>query len=70
MALDLRLSRVRTGVAAMRQDCNYNQLDPTELGRKIKWVQLKSEVYIHLSQIDLLRFSQFLTFNPSKSSLS
>ena len=34
MALDLRLSRVRTGVAAMRQDCNYYQLDTTKLGRK------------------------------------
>uniref|UniRef100_A0A674E0G6 Eukaryotic translation initiation factor 4Ba n=1 Tax=Salmo trutta TaxID=8032 RepID=A0A674E0G6_SALTR len=33
MALDLRLSRVRTGVAAMRQDSNY-QLDTTKLGRK------------------------------------
>ena len=34
MALDLRLSRVHTGVAAMRQDCNYCQLDTTKLGRK------------------------------------
>uniref|UniRef100_A0A4W5L5R7 FERM domain containing 4B n=1 Tax=Hucho hucho TaxID=62062 RepID=A0A4W5L5R7_9TELE len=33
MALNLRLSRVRTGVAAMGQDCNY-QLDITKLGRK------------------------------------
>ena len=33
MALDLRLSRVCTGVAVMRQDCNY-QLDTTKLGRK------------------------------------
>ena len=33
MALNLRLSRVRTGVAVMRQDCNY-QLDTTKLGRK------------------------------------
>ena len=33
VALDPRLSRVRTGVAAMRQDCNY-QLDTTKLGRK------------------------------------
>ncbi|CAB1311888.1 unnamed protein product [Coregonus sp. 'balchen'] len=33
MALDRRLSRVRTGVAAMGQDCNY-QLDITKLGRK------------------------------------
>jgi hypothetical protein len=32
-ALDFRVSRVRTGVAAMRQDCNY-QLDTTKLGRK------------------------------------
>ena len=29
-------------------------------------VQLKSEVYIHLSQIHLISVSQFLTFNPSK----
>jgi hypothetical protein len=34
MALDLRFSRVRTGVAAMRQDCNYYHLDTTNLGRK------------------------------------
>ena len=34
MALDLRLSRVRTGVAAMRQDSNYYQLDTTKLGIK------------------------------------
>ena len=33
MALDLCLSRVRTGVAAMGQDCNY-ELDITKLGRK------------------------------------
>jgi dienelactone hydrolase len=33
-ALDIHLSRVRTGVAAMRQDCNYYQLDTTKLGRK------------------------------------
>jgi hypothetical protein len=33
MALDLHLFRVRTGVAATRQDCNY-QLDNTKLGRK------------------------------------
>ena len=33
MGLDLRLSRVRTGVAAMGQDCNY-QLDVTKLWRK------------------------------------
>ena len=32
VALDLRLSRVCTGVAAMGQDCNY-QLDITKLGR-------------------------------------
>ena len=32
-ALNLCLSRVRTGVAAMRQECNY-QLDTTKLGRK------------------------------------
>jgi hypothetical protein len=32
-ALDLCLSRVRTGVAVMGQDCNY-QLDTTKLGRK------------------------------------
>jgi hypothetical protein len=32
-ALDLRLSRVRTGVAAMRQDCNY-QLEIMKLGTK------------------------------------
>ena len=32
-ALDLHLSRVRTGVAAMRQDCNYH-LDTTKLWRK------------------------------------
>ena len=35
MALDLRLSRVRMGVAAMIQDYNY-QLDITKLGRKRK----------------------------------
>jgi hypothetical protein len=35
VALDLHLSRVRTGVAAMGQGCNY-QLDTTELGRKRK----------------------------------
>ena len=29
-------------------------------------IQLKSEVYIHLSQIHLNSVSQFLTFNPSK----
>jgi hypothetical protein len=34
MALDLRLSLVRKGVAAMTQDCNYYQLDTTKLGRK------------------------------------
>ena len=33
MALDLQLSQVRTGVAAMGQDCNY-QLDIAKLGRK------------------------------------
>ncbi|CDQ98317.1 unnamed protein product, partial [Oncorhynchus mykiss] len=33
-------------------------------------IQLKSEVYIHLSQIYLNSVSQFLTFNPSKNSLS
>ena len=33
LALDLHLFRVRMGVAAMRQDCNY-QLDTTKLGRK------------------------------------
>ena len=33
MALDLCLSRARTGVAAMGQDWNY-QLDFTKLGRK------------------------------------
>ena len=33
MALDLRLSRVHTGVAAMGQDCNY-QLDITKKGLK------------------------------------
>ena len=33
MALDLHLSRVRTALAAMRQDCNYNQLDTTKMGR-------------------------------------
>ena len=33
MALVLRLSRVRRGVAAMGQGCNY-QLDVTKLGRK------------------------------------
>jgi hypothetical protein len=33
-------------------------------------IQLKSEVYIHLSQIHLnIVFPQFLTFNPSKNSL-
>ena len=32
-ALDLRLSLVCTGVAAMGQDCNY-QLDTMKLGRK------------------------------------
>ena len=31
-ALDLRLSRVHTGVEAMRQDCTY-QLDTTKLGK-------------------------------------
>ena len=34
MALDLRLSRDHMGVTAMRQDCNYYQLDTTKLGRK------------------------------------
>jgi hypothetical protein len=35
-------------------------------------IQVKSEVYIHRSQIHLikLRFSQFLTFNPSKNAPS
>jgi hypothetical protein len=33
MGLDLHLSRVSTGVAAMGQDCNY-QLDVTKLWRK------------------------------------
>ena len=33
MALDLRLSRVRTGVAAMGEECNY-QLDIMKLWRK------------------------------------
>ena len=33
MVLDLCLSRVRTGVALMRQDCNY-QLDTMKLGVK------------------------------------
>jgi dienelactone hydrolase len=35
MAFDLRLSRARMGVVAMRQDSNYQQLDTTKLGRKI-----------------------------------
>jgi hypothetical protein len=34
MALDLHLSRICTGVAAMGQDCNY-QLDITKLGVKV-----------------------------------
>jgi hypothetical protein len=34
VANDLCLSRVRTGVAAMGKDCNY-QLDIMKLGRKI-----------------------------------
>ena len=36
MTLDLRLSRARMGVVAMRQDSNYKkkQLDTTELRRK------------------------------------
>ena len=34
MALDLRLSRVRMGVAVMGQDCNY-QLDIMKLWRKM-----------------------------------
>jgi hypothetical protein len=29
-------------------------------------IHLKSEVYIHLSQIHLISAEQFLTFNPSK----
>jgi hypothetical protein len=33
MALDLHLSRLRIGVAAMRQECNY-QLDTRKMGRK------------------------------------
>ena len=33
-------------------------------------LQLKSEVYIHLSQIHLNSVSQFLTFNPCKNVLS
>jgi hypothetical protein len=37
MALDIRLSRVCTGVAAMRQDYNYYQLDTMKLGRKKGW---------------------------------
>ena len=43
MALDLRLSRVRTGVAAMRQDCNY-QLDIRKLGRKKAFLKKKGFV--------------------------
>ena len=35
----------------------------------LQFLLVKSEVYIHLSQIRL-NFSQFLTFNPSKNSLS
>jgi hypothetical protein len=42
MALDFRLSRVRTGVAVMGQDCNY-QLDTTKLGAK----KVKKEIYTH-----------------------
>jgi hypothetical protein len=34
MALDLRPSRVRTGVVTMGQDWNYYQLDITKLERK------------------------------------
>ena len=50
MALDLRLSRIRTGDAAMGQNCNY-QLDITKLGRKRgkKYKQLK---YIHITKIN------------------
>ena len=51
MALDLRLSRVRTDVAAMGQDCNY------QLGRKrgnlkkiiitlLKWPVFNDSMYI------------------------
>ena len=34
MAFNLRLSRARTGVVAIRQDSNYKQLDTMKLGRK------------------------------------
>ena len=36
MALDLGLSRVRSGVAAMRQDCNYYQLG-TNIVNRVPW---------------------------------
>ena len=43
----------------------------TYLTLLISYVQLKSEVYIHFSQLHLNSvFSQFLTFNPSKNVLS
>ena len=46
MALDLRLSRVRTGVAAMRQDCNY-QLDARKFGRKRDKSQIQNKSWFH-----------------------
>ena len=46
-ALDLRLSRVCTGVAAMGQDCNYH-LDTTELGRKKTIIESSIDSISHL----------------------
>ena len=46
MALDLRLSRVHMGVAAMRQDCNYYQLDTMKLGRKNGKNKLNKSYYV------------------------
>jgi hypothetical protein len=45
MALELCLSRVRTGVTATGQDCNY-QLDITKLGRN--GVKSTTNVYIYI----------------------
>jgi hypothetical protein len=48
MTLDLRLSRVRWGVAVMREDCNY-QLDITENGVK--------QMCIHYVSCTCLKFN-------------
>jgi hypothetical protein len=45
MALDLRLCRVRTGVAAMGQDCNH-QLDNMKKGVKSTKKQTKDFAFL------------------------